>query len=106
MESPLLDQLHMKNKTMSGVIDYVNAKYIMFFDLGKNEDPAIVSIVLLWRMHYSHIRFSIFKELYFKHLDIATPVLINKKSVCLGRQYSMDKPKRRTEKVHQKIPVA
>lgn len=100
----LLDEIHTNNKTLRGVIDFVSTKYVTFYDFTMNEDPYLVKVVLIWRSYYSHIRFSVFTEIYFKSLVIGHPVMINKKTFTSPVPPPTPKSKRRVERVSPKNP--
>lgn len=101
----LLDEIETTQKTMTGVIDYVSTKYITFYDFSMNDDPYIIKVILLWRSYFTHMRFSVFKELYFRSVNIGYPVMINKKTVVSGVPNITTKPKRKTERVLPKNAV-
>lgn len=101
----LLDEIRVGDKTMTGIVDYVTTKYVIFYDFSMNADPLIIKVLLMWRMYFSHIRFSVFKELYFMSLNIGHPVMINKKSITCGSQYQRNKVKKKTERVLPKNAV-
>lgn len=95
----LLDEIETGDKTLTGIIDFVNTKYVSFYNLSMNADPYIIKVVLLWRSYFSHIRFSVFKALYFENLKIDHPIMINKKTITNGIPSSTPRPKRRIERV-------
>lgn len=95
----LLDEIKTENKVLNGVIDFVSTKYITFYDFSMNDDPYIIKVILIWRSYYSHIRFSIFKEMYFRSLVIGHPIMINKKTIISGVPMLTPKPKRKTERL-------
>ncbi len=95
----LLDEIVTTDQTLTGVIDFVSTKYITFFDMSMNDDPDVVKILMIWRFYYSHLRFSIFKELYFRGVDMAQPKLINKKTIVSPKVYAITKPKRKSERL-------
>lgn len=101
----LLDEIKTTEKVLNGVIDFVSTKYITFYDFSMNDDPYVIKVILLWRSYYSHIRFSIFKEMYFRSLDIGHPIMVNKKTVVSGVPNITPKPKRKTERVLPKNAV-
>lgn len=95
----LLDEIVTDEKTLTGVIDFVSTKYVTFFDFGMNDDPDLVKILMIWRFYYSHIRFSIFKELYFKGINLDQPILINKKTIRSPAVFEVTKPKRKSQRL-------
>lgn len=95
----LLDEIQTTEKTLTGVVDLITTKYVSFYDLSMNEDPKTIQVVLLWPIYFSHIRFSVFKSLYFTSLKIPSPVLLNKKTIVSGIPAANPKPKRKVERI-------
>lgn len=95
----LLDEIRTNDKVLTGIVDYVNSKYVTFYDFSMNSDPNAIKVLLIWRSYYSHIRFSIFKELYFRNLDMGFPIMINKKTIISGIPGLTQKPSRKVERV-------
>lgn len=87
------------NKTMYGVIDHVTTKYVAFYDLTMNENPYLVKVVLIWRSYFTHMRFSMFVDMYFRSLQLGHPILLNKKTITTPTPTTTQKPKRKIEKV-------
>lgn len=100
----LLDEIHTNNKTLRGVIDFVSTKYITFYDFSMNEDPYLIKVVLIWRSYFSHIRFSVFTEIYFKSLVIGQPVILNKKTLTSPIPAPTPKSRRKIERILPKNP--
>lgn len=98
MQSNLLDEIKIDNNLKEGIIDFVNTKYVSFYDLTNNTDPYVVKVVMLWRVFYQNMRFSIFKSIYFPTLNVPSPVMINKKSITNGCPLSTEKQHRQVEK--------
>lgn len=101
MNSSLLDSITTPHGTLHGVVDSVTTKHIIFIDLTMNSDPEIIKIVTMWRLYYTHMRFGVFKEMFFKDREFGRQVLINKKSVVSGIEdlNAPSRPKRRSTKI-------
>ena len=80
-ETPVLDVITTSEREYKGIIDYSTTKHYTFFDLSNNDNPNLSMMIIIWRMYYSHIRFSVYRTLYFGHYQIDEPILIPKKSV-------------------------
>lgn len=81
MSTNILDKITTNaGEEYSGVIDYVTAKYVSFFDTTDNNDPVITKILILYKSYYSHMRFSIFKAMYFPMQEMR-PLVINRKTI-------------------------
>lgn len=76
----ILDELEVGDRTIKGIIDYTTTKHFIFYDLEKNTDPDVSMMVIIWRLYYDNIRFSIFRSTYFPNIDIS-PTMISKKGV-------------------------
>lgn len=104
----LLDEIKIKDRVLTGIIDYVTPMYVTFYDVTMNDDPFIVKVILTWRMYYSHMRFSVFKELYFQSLDIQPPNLINRKKIsCWGDHVhvTVNKPNKTSRRVTKRSKI-
>ncbi len=102
----LLDEIHLKDRTLTGVVDYVTTKNIIFYDISMNDNPEVIKMLLLWRMFYTHIRFSVFKELYFHKTIMSSPNLINRKKIVSPSFTSINKPNRSVKHLTKKLIVA
>lgn len=80
-ETFVMDTIATNKKTYVGVIDFSTTKHIMFYDLTNNNDPDLITMVILWRSYYSDMRFSVFKATYCDNIDIGSPIMINKKTI-------------------------
>lgn len=98
----LLDEVQTNNKVLNGVIDFVSTKYITFYDFTMNDDPYLIKVVLIWRSYFSHIRFSVFTEIYFKSLVIGHPIMLNKKTITTPLPGATPKNKKKIERVSPK----
>lgn len=81
MQENLLDIIETENKTYIGVIDYVSAKHVTIFDMSQNDDPELSLIVIIYKMYFSTMRFSVYKAKYFAHYVMNTPITVNKKNI-------------------------
>jgi hypothetical protein len=80
-KTPLLDQIKTETNEFIGVVDYVTSKYVTLFDVSSNNDPEITKLLILYKMYYSHLRFSVFKALFFPHFPMEAPIMINRKTI-------------------------
>lgn len=101
MNSALLDSIKTVHGELHGVVDSITTKHIIFIDLTMNTDPEVIKIVTMWRLYYTHMRFGVFKEMFFQSREFGRQVLINKKSVVsdLSELNAPARPKRRSTKV-------
>lgn len=76
----LLDTIVTEEKTMHGIVDYTNKKHAIFYDLTNNDQPELVLLVISWRLTNNNTRFSVFKNIYFPHLNLDA-IVINKKTI-------------------------
>jgi hypothetical protein len=77
----LLDVIQVGNKTYKGIIDYSTTKHHIFYDLTNNDNPKVSMMIIIWRTYFDHLRFSVFKSMYFAGMDIGTSFLLRKKEV-------------------------
>lgn len=77
----LLDKIITNTQELDGIIDYVNKKHVVFFDMTKNDSPDIVLLVISWKCTYAEkMRFSVFKDIFFPNVEIPV-ILIPKKDI-------------------------
>ena len=82
MSTNILDKIvTISGEYYAGVIDYVTAKYVSFFDATNNNDPEITKILIIYKSYYSHLRFSIFKSMYFPQIEMR-PIVINRRTIA------------------------
>lgn len=82
MSTNILDRIVTNSGNFyDGVIDYVTNKYVSFFDATDNNDPQITKILIIYKSYYSHLRFSVFKSMYFPQVEMR-PIVINRKSIA------------------------
>lgn len=81
LEFGILDRIKIESCEFIGVVDYISNKYVTFFDVTGNNDPNITRLLIIYKMYYSHMRFSIFKAMYFPQFEMDAPKMINRKSV-------------------------
>lgn len=104
-DTQLLDEIQVKDKTLTGIVDYVTPMYVTFYDISMDTDPTIIKIILIWRLYYSHMRFSVFKELYFQRMEFPAPNLINRKKVTswgAKGAVKVSKPNRTSKRITKK----
>jgi len=75
----IMDVVEVSGRTLVGVVDFSTPKHIIFYDLTTNENPEIRLVVIIWKLYFSHKRFSVFKSQFFPQVDMGSPVLLNKK---------------------------
>jgi hypothetical protein len=75
----VMDVVVVEERELVGVVDFSTPKHIIFYDLTTNENPEVRLVVIIWKLYFSHKRFSIFKSQFFPQVDIGTPILLNKK---------------------------
>lgn len=98
----LLDEIQLKDRVLTGVVDYVTTKNIIFYDITMNDDPEVIKLLLMWRMFYTHMRFSVFKELFFAHVSMRKPNLVNRKKIVHPSFQKIDKPSRTVRRLTKK----
>jgi hypothetical protein len=99
-KSTVLDIIKTEDKTYIGVVDYVTTKYISMYDVSLFEDPDYRHLMILYKMYYSNMRFSIFIATTASHFDFGDPVMINKrKIVSHSKPLHITKPFRSVKKV-------
>ena len=76
----LFDIIDTDQRRYVGVIDYVNSKYVTFYDLSGG-DPEIHHMVVVYKTYFPHMRFSMFVASYMPQYEIDTPLMINKKLI-------------------------
>lgn len=81
VQENLLDIIKTENKTYVGVIDYVSTKHVTIFDMTNNYDSELSMAVIIYKMYFSYMRFSVYKAKYFAHYDINEPLMVNKKNI-------------------------
>jgi len=88
--SQLFDIIETKdNNSYLGVIDYETTKHFVMFDVQQNQNSGIRMIIIIWKLYFTHIRFSIFRDIYFPQYKFGNPILINKKSITyMNNEYS------------------
>lgn len=64
-----------------GVVDYINDRFIHFFDFSEIQDPDVVLMVVLWRTRFAHMRFSLFASIHFPKITLPRVTLINKRGL-------------------------
>jgi len=96
-EKLVLDIIKTEERIYKGVVDSVSTKFYTFYDFSTNENPDISTMLIIWRLYYNHMRFSLFKRLYFGHYTIADPIQIPKKSI--QEKYIYEEPIRVRKKV-------
>lgn len=69
------------NRTYIGVVDYVSPRHVTIFDLTNNKDPVLSMAVILYKLYYPTMRFSVFKAQYFAHYPINAPLMVNKRNI-------------------------
>ena len=79
--STVLDKVVVDSESLFGIIDYVTSKHITFYALRGDDSPESSMLMVTYRSYYSHLRFSIFKSLYFPHFELDSPILINRRSI-------------------------
>ena len=85
----------------TGIIDFETNKQIIFFDFTKNSDPSLTTIVIIWRLYYDRMRFSIFMSTIFPSFIVDQPICLNKKSIK-NRQtlsYKIPEPQKIVSKI-------
>jgi hypothetical protein len=88
----------------SGVIDYVTAKYVSFFDVTNNNDPQITKILIIYKMHFTHLRFSVFKAMYFPLYEMR-PIVINRRTITKSsREIETTEIRKRSFKITKRQP--
>lgn len=103
MQDNLLDVIETENYTYIGVIDYVSTKHVTVFDMSQNDDPELSLAVILYKMYFSHMRFSVYKALYFAHYPMNPPVMVNKKNIKSStHRLSTNKPNKKVFKFTNK----
>lgn len=101
----LLDEVKIKDRVLTGIVDYVTPKYVTFYDVTMNDDPDIIKMILIWRLYYTAMRFSVFKELYFQNIRMSPPNLINRKKIVAwenNKTIEVNKPNRTVRRVTKK----
>lgn len=95
----IMDTVSTQSRVYVGVVDFASAKHVMFYDFSQNNNPDIVSIAIIWKTYYSGMRFSVFASLYFSHIDIGNPIMLNRKTITGGVELPKPvRPKRRVVK--------
>ena len=83
MSNPLLDRIQTNHATLIGVKDFEDEKFVHFFDL-RNElpnHPDLLSIVALYRLTASKMRFSVFCATYFSQIELPKIKVVPKRSL-------------------------
>lgn len=81
-DNNLLDQIELKTeKVKMGIVDFKNNKFVHFFDLSTTNDPNLIIIVIIWRLKYDTMRFSVFCSKFFPNISIPDVTLINMNSI-------------------------
>lgn len=83
MQSPtsLFDIIDTKERRYIGIIDFVNSKYVTFYDMSNLADPNLTHLAILYKTYYPTMRFSVFVATHAPQFDFGNPVSINKKLI-------------------------
>lgn len=82
MSNNLLDQVNTKQKERYGIIDYVNKKHIIFYDLTHDNTLAIRLMVVEWRSSNTRLRFSVYCTTMYPYANLLpTPVMLPRNSI-------------------------
>lgn len=92
----ILDTIKTTTGTVVGIVDFTAAKHIIFYDLTQERCPHTIAMILVWRLYFPEIRFSVFLVQYGGKQYIGAPILISRKGIeeC-SIELVVDKPKRR-----------
>lgn len=92
----VLDTVETTHKTYVGVVDFISAKHIIFYDLSQGRCPQTIALILVWKLYFPDVRFSVFLVQYGGKQYINQPILISRKGiVSCSKKLEVDKPKRR-----------
>lgn len=82
MSNAILRKIRLNGKhDFKGIIDYTTSKHYIFYDFTNNNDPDVSMAIVVWNSNYSHLRFSVFKNIYLPNIEIPKPYLLRKKDV-------------------------
>jgi hypothetical protein len=105
MEELLLDCIILNDgKELFGIIDYITAKHIYFFDFSHHERSNYLLIAAVWRgasQKRDEIRFSVYSMLEFPQIPLPQATLIPKANVmsCNMPLYPTKKTKQKKIKI-------
>lgn len=100
-EQPVLDSITINGKNrevLKGIIDFSNPNFIHFFDLSGDETGELMVLAVKWRIHKSHLRFSVFCAMYYPSIRLPNILLINKKNVSISSPSEIHKQKEKVGK--------
>lgn len=93
----LLDTLILKDGSkLHGIVDYVTTKHVYFFDFTIESHPDYIFMALLWKLDFSHQRFSVF-SIRFPQRALPQVRLISKNDIIFTNKdlSPTKKPKQR-----------
>lgn len=95
MSEQIFDVIETENNVYTCVIDYVSKRQAIIYDLTPETDHIFRMIVIKWKLSFYHMRFAIFKELYFPTVPMPNPVVLNLNAITYSSApLKPSKPKR------------
>lgn len=66
-----------------GVLDYMNNRFIHFYNFNHNSDPNLILAAIAWRTGHHHtMRFSVFCAIYCRGITLPAVNLVNRKTIA------------------------
>lgn len=88
-------------RVLNGIIDYTTPHHHIFYEYNK-PTKQIIELVILWRAHLPHIRWSVFLDICNVKFDY--PILLSKNSV-IGRAYDPKVLDKNVTRISRKHPL-
>lgn len=58
----LMDTVETEKRTYRGIFDHQTARHVFFIDTTMVDDPDLVKAVVIWRLFFPHLRFSVYRD--------------------------------------------
>ena len=95
MSEQIFDIVETENQVYTCVVDYISKRQVIIYDLTPETDHIFRLIVINWKLSFFHLRFAVFKELYFPTVPMPNPIILNINSIVYStKDLSPTKPKR------------
>lgn len=88
------------NKAYYGIIDYVNTRFVQFFDFTEIDDTDLTSMVIAWRIEAPYQRFSLFCLEHSPNKELPEVKVLNRNFITI--EYSDPESHHKAPKVKRR----
>ncbi len=92
----VFDTIETSDRVYTCVVDYVSKRQVMIYDLTSYNDPIIRLMVINWKLHGYHMRFSVYRSKFYPDVEIPEMKILHRKTI-LNSTHSLV-PKRPSKK--------